>query len=176
MRWRLPSRSTSVDLDDQPLRQRVDDRHAHAVKAARHLVAAAPELAAGVQHRQRDLDAGLLVLRVDVDGDAAAVVDDAAAAVGEEGHVDARAVARHRLVDRVVDDLPDEVVEAVEARRPDVHAGPLADRFEAFEDLEILGLVGLSDLCHAASFRWRDRGVCERPARRKSAGQRPDSR
>ena len=53
-----------------------------------------------------------------------------------------RAVARHRLVDRVVDDLPDQVVQPGEAGRADVHARPFADRIEAFEDLDRVGVVG----------------------------------
>ena len=57
-----------------------------------------------------------LVLGVRVDGDAAPVVGDAAAAVGEQRDVDAGAVARHRLVDGVVDDLVDEVVQARSGR------------------------------------------------------------
>ena len=60
--------------------------------------------------------------RVRVDRDAAAVVVDPAAAVGQQRDDDAGAEAGHRLVDRVVDDLPDEVVETGEAGRADVHA------------------------------------------------------
>src|SRR3954452_22818864 len=58
----------------------------------------------------------------------------------------------HRLIDRVVDDLVDEVMEASNAGGADVHAGPLADRLEAFEDLDVLGVVvrGLG----AAGLRW----------------------
>jgi hypothetical protein len=119
------------------------------VQTARHLVRAAAELAAGVQHRERDLDAGLLVLRVEVGRDAVAVVDDAAAAIGQQRHVDAAAAAGHGLVDGVVDDLPDEVVEAVQTGRTDVHAGPLADRLEAFEDLQVLRGVVVRCQCHA---------------------------
>ena len=66
-----------------------------------------------------------------VDRDAAAVVDDPDAAVGEQGDLDAVGVAGHRLVDGVVDDLLDQVVQAALAGRADVHAGPLADRLEA---------------------------------------------
>ena len=55
--------------------------------------------------------------------------------------VDPGAVAGHRLVDRVVDDLPDQVVQSGETGGPDVHAGPLADRIEPFEDLDVLGVV-----------------------------------
>ena len=51
------------------------------------------------------------------------------------------AVAGEGLVDRVVDDLVDEVVEAARAGGTDVHAGPLADRLEALKDLDILGVV-----------------------------------
>ena len=64
MRWCV---AVAVDLDDEPLRQRVDDRDAHAVEAAGDLVAAAAELAAGVQHGEHDLGRALALLRaVDV--------------------------------------------------------------------------------------------------------------
>ena len=149
MRWRLPSRSTSTTRRS---RQGVDDRHADAVEAAGDLVAVAAELAAAVQLGEGDLDAGHLVLAVDVGRDAAAVVDDLAAAVGQQGDVDAGGVAGHGLVDGVVDDLPDEVVEAGRAGAADVHAGPLPDRFEALEDLHVLGPVGATSLRQDAPF------------------------
>ena len=114
--------AVAVDLDLDLRRQRVDHRDADAVEAAGDLVAVAAELAAGVQLGERDLDAGHLELGVDVDGDAAAVVDDPAAAVGQQGDVDAVAVAGHGLVDGVVDDLLDEVVQAGRAGGADVHA------------------------------------------------------
>ena len=122
--------------------QRVDDRDAHAVQAARHLVAAAAELAAGVQHGQHDLGRrGLAVLGVTADRDAPAVVDDLAAAVGQQRDVDAGAVAGHGLVDRVVDDLVDEVVQPGRAGGADVHARTPADGFETFENLDVLRVV-----------------------------------
>src|SRR4029453_4481456 len=130
-----------VDLAHQPAGQGVDDRHTDAVEAAGHLVAVAAELAAAVQLGERDLDARQLVLRVDVGGDAPAVVDHPAATVGQQGDVDAVAVAGHGLVDRVVDDLPHEVVQARRTGRADVHAGALADRLPALEDLHVLGPV-----------------------------------
>ena len=111
--WCLPSRSTSTTS----LRgQRVDDRHADAVEAAGDLVALAAELAAAVQLGEGDLDAGHLLLLVDVGGDAAAVVDHPAAAVGQQRDVDPGGVAGHRLVDGVVDDLPHAVVQAASVR------------------------------------------------------------
>ena len=67
-------------------RQRVDDRDADAVQAAGDLVAAAAELAAGVQHGQRHRDRGHLLAGRGVGRDAAAVVLDPDAAVGLQGH------------------------------------------------------------------------------------------
>jgi NADH-quinone oxidoreductase subunit A len=69
-----------------------------------------------------------------VDGDAAAVVGDAARAVGVDGDLHEGRVPGHRFVDGVVDRFVDEVVERVETRAADVHARALADGFEPFED------------------------------------------
>jgi hypothetical protein len=83
-----------------------------------------------VQDRHHQLDGGLLLHRVHVDRDAAAVVEHAHAAVVLQPHVDPGGEARHRLVDRVVHDLPDQVVQATLTGGSDVHAGPLADGLE----------------------------------------------
>ena len=64
---------------------------------------------------------------------AAPVVDDLDAAVVEEPHVDLAGVAGHRLVHRVVDHLPDEVVQTTLTGGPDVHAGAFADGLQPFE-------------------------------------------
>src|SRR5205085_6884828 len=68
--------------------------------------------------------------------DAAAVVLDRGGAVGAQPDVDVPAVAGHRLVDGVVDDLEDEVVEPARRDVADVHGGPQADRLEAFQHLD----------------------------------------
>ena len=137
-------RAVAVDLEHGALRQRVHHRHADAVQPTGHLVAAAPELPARVQRRHHDLRRRLaLVLRVLVHRDAPAVVDHPHGAVGEQRHVDAVAVPGHRLVDRVVHDLPHEVVQARRPGRSDVHTGPLAHRVQAFEDVDVLGRVAL---------------------------------
>ena len=111
------------------------------MEAAGHLVAAAAELAAGVEHGVDDLER-VLAGRVLADRHAAAVVDDLdqcrpAAIVTWI----VRGVAGHRLVDRVVDDLPDEVVEAADVGRADVHARAAANGLEALEDLDARGGV-----------------------------------
>ena len=63
-----------------------------------------------------------------------------------ERHLDAVVAARERLVDGVRDHLVDEVVEAARAGRADVHARPLPDRLEAFEDRDVL--CGVSCFSH----------------------------
>src|SRR6185436_9724914 len=71
------------------------------------------------------------------DGDAAAVVGHGKGAVGVDADLDRLGMAPHGLVDRVVDDLVDEVVEAARSGVPDEHAGALANRLQALEDLDL---------------------------------------
>jgi hypothetical protein len=111
------------------------------VQPAGDRVSAAAELAAGVQHREHDLDRGTTLGLVDVDRDASAVVDDAHAAVGEDRHIDRCGMARKRLIDGVVDDLVDEMVQASGTRRADIHTRPLANRFEPLEYLDLISTV-----------------------------------
>ena len=67
--------AVAAHLDPAPLGERVDDRGADAVQTAGDLVAAAAELAAGVQDGHDDFQRRLVHLGVHVDRDAAAVVD-----------------------------------------------------------------------------------------------------
>lgn len=130
----------------QPFRQAVHARHAHAVQAARHLVAVLVELAAGVQLGHDDLGGAalrlVLVVELDAGRDAAAVVDHGDRVVGVDGDVDLGAMPRQRFVDGVVQHLEHEVVQAGAIRRiADVHARPLAHRLQAFQDLDRGGAV-----------------------------------
>jgi hypothetical protein len=58
--------------------------------------------------------------------------------VGVEAHRDDLGVAGDRLVHRVVEHLGEEVMQRPLVGAADVHARPLADRLEAFEDLDVL--------------------------------------
>ena len=119
-----PDVALAPDLDVEAAGERVHHGDADAVQAAGDGVSAAAELAAGVQDGHHDLDGGLVLGRVDVDRDAAAVVDDLTPPSAQDD-LDVRAVAGERLVDGVVDDLVDQVVQAARAGRSDVHAGRL---------------------------------------------------
>src|SRR5260221_1375921 len=150
---RGPDRATAPKLDlpfgavalhggDQLRRERVDDRGAHAMEASRRLLAAGIELSTGVQGRKDDLEGGPLVLGMLVDRDPAPVVDDGdAGPVLVKGHDDLRRVPVHRFVDRVIYYLPHQVMEPRAADAPDIHAGPLANRLEPFENRDVFGGV-----------------------------------
>jgi hypothetical protein len=89
------------------------------VQAGGELVGLVVELAAGVQDRHHDLKRRLalhlgIVMRLD--GDAASVVDDRDRVIEVDDDVDLLAIAGHRLVDRVVDDFPDQVMEPARGR------------------------------------------------------------
>src|SRR6266571_528606 len=128
--------------DLEPFAEAVDDRKPDAVQTAGHTVHLPLELAAAVHPRQDDFDAGRAVLRMDVDRDPPAVVRDRDGPVFVQGDLDFLAEAGHRFVNRVVDDLVDEVVEAAGVDRADVHRRAFSDRLQAFEDLDLRGVVG----------------------------------
>src|SRR5688572_10083305 len=77
-----------------------------------------------------------------VDGNPAAVVGDPRPArVRPQLHLDGRGVAVDDLVDGVVQDLPDQMMEAAGVHAADVHRRPAPDRIEALQDGDVLRLV-----------------------------------
>jgi hypothetical protein len=96
------------------------------VQTARDLVALATELATGVQHGENYFGCAFALVGtrwVGVNRNTTAIVFYSAAAIGQQSDGNAVAKAGHRLVDRVVNDLPNEVVKASEASGPDIHTG-----------------------------------------------------
>ena len=137
-----PLVAVAPDREVEPLGERVDHRDAHAVEAARDLVAATvPELTAGVQDGEDDLGRRLLLLLHDVDRNAAAVVGDRDARVRVDDDVDLVGLAGQGLVDRVVHHLVDQVMEAAHTGRADVHPWTLAHRLETLENGDVLCAV-----------------------------------
>ena len=109
--------------------------------AGRH-VGPAAELAAGMQFGEDDLDPGQPGLLLGVDRDAAPVIDDLDRAVVVQGHLDVLAVTTQCLVDRVVDDLPQAMHQAARVGGTDVHAGTLANCFQALQYEQVAGVIG----------------------------------
>ena len=125
-----------VDLDLQPLGQSVDNRRAHPVEPARHLIAAAAEFAAGVEDGKHHLQGGFTGLGLNVNRDAPAVVGDGDGVARVDGDGDVGTVAGQGLVDGVVHDLIYQMVQARLRGGADIHAWPLAHRFQALQDLD----------------------------------------
>ena len=150
------------DLDLHAVGQRVGDRDADAVQAARGLVDLGVEFAAGVQRAHDHFERRLVLeLRMRIDRDAAAVVGDADEAVGVELDLDEGGVAGQRLVHGVVDHLGEQVMQRLLVGAADIHAGAAAHRLEPLQHLDVLGGV--------AGFA-RARGVAPaRPCRRRRA-------
>ncbi len=137
--------AVALDLGGQPLRERIHNRDADAVEAARDLVGriVAAELAAGVelgQHHGQRGDAALVCHRVD--RDPGAVVTDRDRIVRMDDHVDRVSASREGLVDAVVDRLEDEVMEPSSARRADVHARAQPDGLETLENGDVFSGIG----------------------------------
>ena len=77
-----------------------------------------------------------------VDGDAATVVGDSTVAtVLVQGDFNLAAMPGQILVDRVVDDLPQQVMQALTVDSSDIHRRPHADGFQTFENFNIAGAV-----------------------------------
>ena len=132
-----PDLSVAADLDREPLREGVHDRHPDTVQPAGDLVALAAELPARVELREDYGHGRQSLLRHDVDRDARSVVSDGDGVVRMEDHLDVIRTAREGLVDRVVDDLEDEVMEPSGPCRTDVHAGSQTNRLEALQNGDV---------------------------------------
>ena len=131
------------------------------MQAAGELVGLVGEFAAGVQAREDQLDAAHLLLRMDVDRHAAAVVRDLQRAVLVQRDVDLLAVAGDRLIDAVVDDLVREVVGAL---RVGVHARPSPHGLEAGQDLDVGGGIRLAHPVQCLQVAQRVRSMRPRAA------------
>jgi hypothetical protein len=104
----------------------------------------------------------VLVVHLDAGRDAPAVVGHGHRVVGVDRDHDVVAVARQRLVDRVVDHLEHQVVQAGAVRGvADVHARALAHRLQPFEDRDgAFAIGGVAGRCHLDRNRAVDlRGV-----------------
>ena len=126
-----------VHLHGQPFGKGVDNARAHAVQTAGDLIASAAELTSRVQHGIDDLERGAARLRLNVDRDTAAVIDNGDGVALVDRYLDLRAVARKRLVDGVIHNFVNEVVQSARGRRADIHARALAHRLKPFEHLDL---------------------------------------
>ena len=112
------------------------------MQAASRLVIVAIELAASVKDREDRFQRRLLRLGMFVDGDSTSIVGYGdRSTVLVQGDRDLRRMAIHRLIDRVVNDLPDQMVEASHSHATDVHTGAFANGLESFQDNDVFALI-----------------------------------
>ena len=137
-----PGVAVAVDFQIELDRESVDHRETDPVQASRDLVGVLVELPAGMQFGHDDFRRRPPLTLVEGHRDSAAVVPHGDAAIAVDDDLDQLAEAGLSLVDRVVDELEHHVVQArAVIGVADVHPGPFPDRFEALEDLDVLGRV-----------------------------------
>ena len=78
---------------------------------------------------------------MDIDRNAAAVVDHGDAVVDVNRDFDLVAVSGQRFVDGVVDNFENQMMQTPFAGVADVHAGPLSDRLQAFQNFDVVCFV-----------------------------------
>jgi hypothetical protein len=94
----------------QPFGESVHHGNAHAMQAAGEAVVLVVEFAAGVKAGEDQLHPGNLVLRMDVHGHAAAIVDHLHGAILEQRDLDFPRISGERLVHAVVHHFLDQMV------------------------------------------------------------------
>jgi hypothetical protein len=127
------------DRDFHPFADEVDDRCAYAMKPAGGFVGGSVvvlEFSTGAQGGEDDFDSWDAFGGVNADGDAAAIVDDRAGAIGINFDENAFRIAGQGLVDGVIDDFVDEVMKPAWVVSADVHTGAGADVFHIVEDAD----------------------------------------
>ena len=103
-------------LGFKPFRQGIDALRADAVQTSGEFIGSLPELTAGMQVGEHQLDGGHLKFRMRFDRNSAPVVAHGSGAVDVDGHVDLGAEPGKMLVNRVVQDLKDAMMQSALVR------------------------------------------------------------
>ena len=106
-------------------------------KPAGDLVGIVVEFAAGVNLGQDDFERAHAAIGMSVDRDASAVIDDRDRTIRVQRDVDVPAVAGHRLVDRIIDDLVDQVMQPARRRVTDIHPWTQPNRLDPLEHPDV---------------------------------------
>jgi len=80
-------------------------------------------------------------LGVDVNRDAAAVIGDLDSISRQKPHLDILGKTGQRLIQAVINTLPNQMVEALGTGRADVHAGTAPHRLQSFQNINIFRLI-----------------------------------
>ena len=140
-KFHLMDFAVAVHLYRQPFAQGVDHAGAHAMQTAGYLISPAAEFSAGMEHGIHHLKGGPPGLRLDIYGNAAAVVchGDGIALVDLHGNIGA--IARQGFVNGVVHDFIDQMMQTAFRRGADIHPRTLTYSLQSFEHLNLGGIV-----------------------------------
>ena len=117
--------------------------HAYAMQPAGNLIAVVVEFAAGMEGRHDDLGGGDALLWMSVNRNAAAVVPHRHRLPWVDNDLDVIAMTRQRLVYGVVHQFLNHVVQASAVLGVAyVHAGPLTNRVQPSQHLDVAGIIG----------------------------------
>ena len=78
---------------------------------------------------------------MNIDRDTPPVISHSATTVRQQLDQHHRPIAGDSFINAVVGDLFDQVVRPIVAGRTDVHAGSLANRLQALQDLDLTGVI-----------------------------------
>ena len=99
------------------------------------------ELTSGVDFGQDHFKALLTAVSMDVDRDASSVVDDRDRTIGMQRDVDIATVAGHRLVDRIIHDLVDQMMQPARRCVTNIHPRTKPNRLDSLEYPDICSSV-----------------------------------
>ncbi|EKD30473.1 MAG: hypothetical protein ACD_78C00047G0003 [uncultured bacterium (gcode 4)] len=118
-------------------------RCSYSMETSGYLVPAlrSSELSSGVKHRHNRLKSGFTRLWVDIYGNTATIIPDRYGSVRVHGNRDMFRMTRHRLIDGVINNLPNEVMKSLFVGLPDVHTGSFSYRLKTLKNLYITTIV-----------------------------------
>ena len=147
----LVHRSATVDLNLHPLRNSIHCRDADAVQTSAHFVGAVVEFPTSVEFCHDHFSCRDAEFFVQINGDATAMVAHREGVIWVQRDFHDVVVASEMFVDRIVDDLPNAVVQRrAVVRVTKVHPWSFSYRFKSFKNLNTGCIVFIG---HVASTR-----------------------
>src|SRR5215831_14516525 len=133
--------TVTLDLDFQSFRQSVDHRNTYAVQTTGNLVRSFIELATRVELRKHDFGSGDFFCLMNIDRNAAAIVDHRDTIIDVNRDINPVAITGQSFVNGVIHNLINEVMKSPFTGVTDVHSRAFSDRFEPFQNLYVIGSV-----------------------------------
>ncbi len=130
-----------MHFDARPFRKRIHNRHTDTMETAGNLVSAAAKLSSRVEYRENRLERRLFGLRMSIDRYAATFIRNLNHFTRKKPDPDMRTEARHRLIDRVVDHFPYEMMQSLDRSTANIHTGALPHRVKSFQHLNGLRAI-----------------------------------